>query len=176
MRTVNLGTARIVVIVALVVAGAAVLANGFPANGGNVAGPSGGASPSGSPSSPASSPTTQPPPPGPSPQTTGVSFTALNGTDVLGAGAAAQALLVKHGYTSVQDATNAPSAGATKTTIYYRSGQGGAQNKSDAAYVAQTYFKGAAVKKLDPSLESLVPATASIVVLIGSDDAQSLVA
>ena len=176
MRAVNLGTARIVVIVALVVAGAAVLANGFPANGGNVAGPSGGASPSGSPSSPASSPTTQPPPPGPSPQTTGVSFTALNGTDVLGAGAAAQALLVKHGYTSVQDATNAPSAGATKTTVYYRGGQGGAQNKSDAAYVAQTYFNGAAVKKLDPSLESLVPATASIVILIGSDDAQSLVA
>jgi hypothetical protein len=42
--------------------------------------------------------------------------------------------------------------------------------------VAQTYFKGAVVKKLDPSLESLVPATASIVILIGSDDAQSLVA
>ena len=177
MRAVNLGTARIVVIVALVVAGAAVLANGFPANGGNVAGPSGGASPSGSPTSPASSPTTtQPTPPGPSPQTTGVSFMALNGTDVLGAGAAAQALLVKHGYTSVQDATNAPSAGATKTTIYYRSGQSSAQNKSDAAYVAQTYFKGAAVKKLDPSLESLVPTTASIVILVGSDDAQSLVA
>ena len=173
----NLGTARIVVIVALVVAGAAVLANGFPASGGNVAGPSGGASPSGSPSSSPSSPTAaQPPPPGPSPHTTGVSFTALNGTDVLGAGAAAQALLVKHGYTSVQDATNAPSAGATKTTIYYRGGQGGAQNKSDAAYVAQTYFNGATVKKLDPSLESLVPATASIVVLVGADVAQSLVA
>jgi len=68
------------------------------------------------------------------------------------------------------------SAGATKTTIYYRGGQSGAQNKSDAAYVAQTYFKGAAVKKLDPSLESLVPATASIVILVGSDAAQSLVA
>ena len=65
---------------------------------------------------------------------------------------------------------------ATKTTIYYRGGQGGAQNKSDAAYVAQTYFNGATVKKLDPSLESLVPATASIVVLVGADVAQSLVA
>ena len=175
MRGVNLGTARIVVIVALVVAGAAVLANGFPANGGSVAGPSAGRSPSGSASSPTTTPTTQPPPPGPSPQTTGVSFTALNGTDVLGAGAAAQALLVKHHYNSVQDATNAPSAGVTMTTIYYRGGQGGAQNKSDAAYVAQTYFNGAAVKKLDPSLETLVPATAMIVVLIGTDDAQSLV-
>src|SRR6266705_2983673 len=155
MPAVNLGTARIVVIVALVVAGAAVLANGFPESGGNAAGSSGGPSPSGSPSSPPSSPTTQPPPPGPSPQTTGVSFTALNGTDVFGAGAAAQALLVKHSYNSVQDATNAPSTGVAKTTIYYRGGQGGAQNKSDASYVAQTYFNGAAVKKLDPSLEGL---------------------
>ena len=172
MRAVNLGTARIVVIVALVVAGAVVLANGFPESGGSVAGPSGGASPSGSASSPTSSPTTQPPPPGPSPQTTGVSFTALNGTSVTGAGAAAQALLVKHGYTSVQDATNAPSTGVTKTTVYY---VGGAQNRSNAAYVATTYFKNAAVKKLDVSLQSLVPATASIVVVVGQDYAQSLV-
>jgi hypothetical protein len=174
MRAVNLGTARIVVIVALVVAGAVVLANGFPENGAAVAGPSGGASPSGSASSPTTSPTTQPPPPGPSPQTTGVSFTALNGTTVTGAGAAAQQLLAKHGYNSVQDATNAPSAGVAKTTIYYRAGQGGAQNKSDASYVAATYFHDAAVKKLDPSLESLVPATASIVVVVGQDYAQTL--
>ena len=176
MRSVNLGTARIVVIVALVVAGAAVLANGFPENGGSVAGPSGGSSPSGTASSPTTPPTTQPPPPGPSPQTTGVAFTALNGTDVTGAGAAAQALLVKHSYNSVQDATNAPSTGVAKTTIYYRGGQGGAQNKSDASYVAQTYFNGAAVKKLDPSLEGLVPATASIVVVVGQDYAQTLAA
>jgi len=174
MRAVNLGTARIVVIVALVVAGAVVLANGFPESGASVAGPSGGASPSGSASSPTTTPTT-PPPPGPSPQTTGVSFTALNGTSVTGAGAAAQALLVKHGYNSVQDATNAPSTGVTTTTIYYVGGQASAQNRSNAAYVAKTYFKGAAVKKLDVSLQSLVPATASIVVVVGQDYAQSLV-
>ena len=175
MRAVNLGTARIVVIVALVVAGAVVLANGYPESGGSVAGPTGGASARGSSSSPTTTPTTQPPPPGPSPQTTGVSFTALNGTSVTGAGAAAQALLVKHGYTSVQDATNAPSTGVTKTTIYYVGGQSGTQNRSDAEYVAKTYFNDATVKKLDVSLRSLVPTTASIVVVVGQDYAQSLV-
>ena len=171
----NLGTARIVIIVALVVAGAAVLANGFPESGGSVAGPSGGASPSGSPSSPASSPTTQPSPTGPSPETTGVTFMALNGTTVTGAGAAAQQLLEKHGYTSVQAAVDAPSQGVAKTTVYYRGGQGGAQNKSNAAYVATTYFNGAPVKKLDPSLESVVPPSATIVVVVGDDFAQTLV-
>src|SRR5436309_4475586 len=95
MLAVNLGTARIVVIVALVVAGAAVLANGFPASGGNVAGPSGGASPSGSPSSSPSSPTAQPPPPGPSPHTPAVPSTQLNGREVLAPAPAAQPSLVK---------------------------------------------------------------------------------
>jgi hypothetical protein len=175
MRAVNLGTARIVIIVALVVAGAAVLANGFPESGGSVAGPSGGASPSGSASSPTTSPTTQPPPTGPSPETTGVTFMALNGTSVTGAGAAAQQLLEKHGYTSVQSAVDAPSQGVTKTTVYYRGGQGGAQNKSNATYVAATYFDGASVKKLDPSLESAVPPSATIAVVVGDDFAQSLV-
>src|SRR5204863_4085017 len=132
MLAVNLGTARIVVIVALVVAGAAVLANGFPESGGSVAGPSGGASPSGSASSPAASPTTQPPPAGPSPQTTGVTFMALNGTTVTGAGAAAQSLLERHGDTSVQDAVDAPSQGVAKTTVYYRGGADGRQNKANA--------------------------------------------
>ena len=171
----NLGTARIIVIVALVVAGAAVLANGFPENGTAAAGPSGGSSPSGSVSSPTTSPTTQPPPTGPSPETTGVTFMALNGTTVTGAGAAAQTLLEKHGYTSVQDAADAPSQGVAKTTVYYRGGQGGAQNKSNATYVATTYFDGASVRKLDPSLESAVPPSATIVIVVGDDFAQSLV-
>jgi hypothetical protein len=94
---------------------------------------------------------------------------ALNGTTVTGAGAAAQQLLTKHGYTSVQDAVDAPSQGVAKTTVYYRGGQGGAQNKSNAAYVATTYFNGASVKKLDPSLESVVPPSATLAVVVGDD-------
>ena len=171
----NLGTARIVIIVALVVAGAAVLANGFPESGGSVAGPSGGASPSVSPSSPATSPTTTPPPAGPSPETTGVTFQALNGTDVPGAAGAAQDLLTKDGYVAPGTPADAPSKGVAKTTIYYRAGTGGAQNRSNATYIADTYFHGASVKKLDPSLETVVPPSATIVVVVGQDYAQSLI-
>ena len=104
-----------------------------------------------------------------------MTFMALNGTTVTGAGAAAQQVLTKHGYTSVQDAVDAPSQGVAKTTVYYRGGQGGAQNKSNAAYVATTYFDGASVKKLDPSLESVVPPSATIAVVVGDDFAQTLV-
>jgi LytR cell envelope-related transcriptional attenuator len=176
MRAVNLGTARIVIIVALVVAGAAVLANGFPESGGSVAGPSGGSSPSGSPSSPTSSPTTtQPSPTGPSPETTGVTFQALNGTDVPGAAGAAQDLLTKDGYVAPGTPADAPSKGVTKTTVYYRAGTGGPQNKSNASYIADTYFHGASVKKLDPSLETVVPPSATIVIVVGQDYAQSLI-
>jgi hypothetical protein len=100
---------------------------------------------------------------------------ALNGTTVTGAGAAAQQLLTKDGYTAVQDAADAPSQGVAKTTVYYRGGSDGRQNRSNAAYVARTYFNGASVKKLDPSLQTVVPATATIVVVVGQDYAQSLV-
>ncbi len=54
-------------------------------------------------------------------------------------------------------------------------GQGGRQNKANAAYVATTYFNGASVKKLDPSLESVVPPSATIAVVVGDDFAQTLV-
>jgi len=172
---VNLGTARIVIIVALVVAGAAVLANGFPETGGSVAGPSAGTSPSGSPSTPATSPTTTPPPAGPSPETTGVTFQALNGTDVPGAAGAAQDLLTKDGYVAPGTPADAPSKGVAKTTIYYRAGTGGPQNKSNATYIADTYFHGASVKKLDPSLETVVPPSATVVIVVGQDYAQSLI-
>ena len=105
----NLGTARIVVIVALVVVGAVVLANGFP-DSGEAAAPLGTTTPSQStspstPSSPSVS-ATQTPSPQPAAD---VTFMALNGTEVAGAGAAAQTTLTNHGYVSAQDATNAPS-------------------------------------------------------------------
>jgi hypothetical protein len=173
---VNLGTARIVVIVALVVAGAVVLANGFPDSGATVTAPSGTQSPPGSSSpstttSPSQQPTSTPSPQAPK----DVSFMALNGTEVPGAAAAAESLLTQDGYQSAAIAADAPSKGVATTTIYYRGGQDAAQNKSDATYIADTYFSGADVKKLDTSLQDVVPATASIVVLVGQDYADSLV-
>jgi len=172
---VNLGTARIVVIVALVVAGAVVLANGFSDTGEAVA-PAGSVSPSGSASPSASTSPTQPAEQTPSPQAPGdVSFMALNGTETSGAGAAAQEKLTNAGYVSAQDAADAPSKGVETTTIYYRGGQDVAQNKSDATQIATKYFKGADVKKLDTSLEGVVPTDAMIVVVVGQDYADTLV-
>jgi hypothetical protein len=174
---VNLGTARIVVIVALVVAGAVVLANGFPDRGEAAAGPAASSTPSQttSPSS-TTSPTQTPASPTPEPQAPkDVTFMALNGTEVTGAGAAAEQLLTQDGYVSAQTAADAPSKGVTTTTIYYRGGQDAAQNQSDATQIADAYFNKADVKKLDTSLEGVVPSTAMIVVVVGQDYADSLV-
>jgi cytoskeletal protein RodZ len=173
---VNLGTARIVVIVALVVAGAVVLANGFPDNGeAATSAPSSSVSPTSSPSA-SSSPTEQPTET-PSPQAPkDVSFMALNGTETTGAGAAAQELMTQDGYVAVPESPDdAPSKGVETTTVYYRGGQDAEQNKSDATSIADAYFQGADIKKLDTSLQDVVPDTANIVVVIGQDYADSLV-
>jgi LytR cell envelope-related transcriptional attenuator len=172
---VNLGTARIVVIVALVVAGAVVLANGFPDTGEGAAtlgspSPSVGTSPPSS-SSPSTQPTQTPSPQAPK----NVTFVALNGTEVTGAGAAAQDVLTQDGYVAAEPAGDAPSKGVETTTIYYRGGEASAQNKSDATAIAGQYFQGADVKKLDTSLQDVVPPTANIVVVVGQDYADSLV-
>jgi LytR cell envelope-related transcriptional attenuator len=173
---VNLGTARIVVIVALVVAGAVVLANGFPDNGEAVtSAPSSSVSPTSSPStspSPTEQPTETPSPQAPK----DVSFMALNGTETTGAGAAAQELMTQDGYVAVPESPDdAPSKGVETTTVYYRGGQDAEQNKSDATSIADAYFQGADIKKLDTSLQDVVPDTANIVVVIGQDYADSLV-
>lgn len=172
----NLSTGRVLVIVALIVGGLAILANGFSDSGSAAA-------PSGSPSPPAGGhgSSTSPPPTGtptptvtPAPQTKGVLFMAMNGTNVPGAGAAAQTVLTDAGYIAPKDAIDAPTSGIKKTIVYYRDDQDTAQNQSNATYVAHKFFKGALVKPLDPSLVG-VPASATIVVVVGEDYATQLV-
>lgn len=171
----NLSTGRILIIVALVVAGLAVLANGFLDDEATVAAPSSSASPSSTESPPP--PTDAPPPTAtPAPQTKGVIIIALNGTDVTGAGAAAQDLLVSDGYKEAQPSANAPVSGVKKTTVYYRDDENAAQNEADATYIADTYFDGAPVKKLDPSFSEVVPDSVTVVVVVGADYASTLTA
>ena len=171
----NLSTGRILIIVALVVAGLAVLANGFLDDEATVAAPSGSASPSRTESTPP--PTDSPAPTAtPAPQTKGVIIIALNGTDVTGAGAAAQDLLVSDGYKEAQPSDNAPVSGVKKTTVYYRDDENAAQNQADATYIADTYFDGAPVKKLDPSFSDVVPDSVTVVVVVGADYASTLTA
>ena len=166
----NLSTGRVLVIVALIVVGLAVLANGF-ADEGTAASPTLSPSPGGgvSPTDTSSPTVTEPPTSTPPPNTKGVLFMALNGTTITGAGAAAQDLLANDGYTKVADAADAPTQDIKKTTIYYRPDQTG-QNQADATYVQQKYFKGGTVKKLNTAIQSAnVPDSAAIVVVVGAD-------
>jgi hypothetical protein len=174
---VNQGTARVVIIVVLVALGAVVLANGFDGDGA-AAGPT----PSGSPSA-----TTTPPTPTesggeptptetPSPQTTGVLFSALNGTSVTGLAAEVQEALVAEGYVAPEEPGNAPQAGVQVTTVYFRDGDNAAQNRSDATYVAETFFPDIEpeVKKLTDAFLDIVPNSATLVIVVGQDYADAV--
>lgn len=173
----NLSTGRVLVIVALIVVGLAVLANGFADSGTTAAT----LSPTPSPTGAAHTSTSPPPPtssspePTPAPETKGVLFMAMNGTNVTGAGAAAQTKLTDAGYVSAADATDAPTGGVKKTIVYYRDDENAPQNQANATYVATKIFKHSVVKPLDPNLEG-VPKSATIVVVVGEDYAEQLVA
>jgi hypothetical protein len=173
---VNLSTGRVLVIVALIVVGLAVLANGFADTGTTAATrsptPSAGGGQTSSSSAPP--PTSESPTPTPAPETKGVIFMAMNGTNVTGAGAAAQTKLSDAGYVSAADAIDAPTGGVNRTIVYYRDDDNAPQNKANATYVADKIFKHAAVKPLDPNLTG-VPKSATIVVVVGDDYAQKLV-
>jgi hypothetical protein len=174
----NLSTGRVVIIVGLIVVGLAVLANGFIGGTTTAATtPTGSVAPTTTPSAggTGSSPSeTASPTETPSPQTKGVLIMALNGTDVAGAAAAAQTMLVDDGYKAPVDAADAPVQGVKKTTVYYRDDDNAAQNESDATYIAENYFSGAPVKKLDPGVYSDVPDSVAVVVVVGDDYASTL--
>jgi hypothetical protein len=170
MGRVNLGTARIVIIVALAAGGIAILANGF-ASGTVVTPPGsgGGTVSAGSESpSPPSSPST-PPKETPSPKVEGVQIAVLNGTNEVGLAGEVQQLLVDDGYLPAQDADDAEAKPVPKTVIYFRGGAGAAQNHSDARYMADKYFDGARVALLDPGQITNVTDSAQVVIIIGVD-------
>jgi hypothetical protein len=172
---VNLSTGRVLVIVALIVVGLAILANGFSDSDTSAAplSPTPSVSGGGHTSSSSPPPTSTAPTPTPAPQKQGVLFMAMNGTNVTGAGAAAQTKLTDAGYVAAAQAIDAPTGGVNKTIVYYRDDQNAPQNQANATYVADKFFKKAAVKPLDPNL--VVPKSATIVVVVGEDYAQQLV-
>jgi LytR cell envelope-related transcriptional attenuator len=177
MPDVNIGTARIVIIVALVVAGIAILWNGFgdagssalPGGGATAAptGPTGetGASPSasGSPS----------PRETPSPQVDGVTVQVFNGTNETGLAAEVQQSLGSDGYRTPAEPGNAPSSPVAQTVVYFRGGGDRAQNRADATYLAETSFPGAKVKVLSQDLGDVDPSV-NLVVILGVDYLDSL--
>ena len=174
MGAVNLGIGRIVVIVALVVAGIALLANGFSTNVSQTA-----ASPTVSPhhhhtASPTPTGSTEIPPNLPSPQAPAdVTFAVFNGTSAAGLAAQADQTLTNAGYVSGQAPANSPVPGVSKTTIYYRGGTDSAQNQADAQQIADTLFKGAKVALLGPDFSTSVGKSVQVVVVLGQDYAAS---
>jgi LytR cell envelope-related transcriptional attenuator len=169
---VNLGTARVVIIVALVVVGVALLANGFTdvgATTGASTGPSASVSGSSSPSQSQSSQSSS----SPRPNQHGVLIMVLNGTDSTGLAAQVQDALVGKGYVAPNDPGNSPVPGVEKTTVYYRTGQEEDQNHADAQYLAETYLDNAAVQRLGPVFDEIVPNTVTVVVVLGQDYADA---
>ncbi|HEY7401699.1 MAG TPA: LytR C-terminal domain-containing protein [Actinomycetota bacterium] len=175
----NVGTTRIVIVAALVVAGLVVLLSGFPSVGGVAAGGPGGTTSPSTSVSPSTSPTPTPePPPDPQPAKK-INFFVLNGTNSTGlAGIQAERLANQDLTPALNDqnvaAGDAPTKPAKKTIVYFRGGDGAAQNESDAQWVADTFYAGAAVRELSPEIEGdVVPAEANVVVLLGEDQIPS---
>lgn len=168
----NLGTARVVIIVALVVVGVAVLANGFTDVSGAVATPSGPSTSASNSPTPTQSASNQPST-SPQPNQNGVLIMVLNGTDSTGLAADVQDALVSKGYVAPNPPGNSPVPGVEKSTVYYRTGQQEEQNHADAQYLAETYLDDAAVQRLGPVFDDIVPNTVTVVVVIGQDYADA---
>lgn len=167
----NLGTARIVIIVVFVAVGIVVLTNGFDGDTSAVsnAGDLGGSTPTESPSAtPSASPTT-PPRETPSPQVDGVLIAVFNGTSETGLAGQVQQMLEAENYIAAQEAANSPVSPLPRTTIYYRGGPDAAQNRSNAKHLAETYLDGAKVTRLGPDQSDVVGASAQIAIFLGVD-------
>lgn len=175
MWPVNLGTARIVVIVALVVAGVAVLANGFSDAGTTLAAPSGGGVTTTPPaSSPPGSTQTSTPTQTPKPQPPkDVVVMVFNGTNAAGLAAQAQQILTDDGYAAPYDPLDSPVPGIPKTTVYFRSGPDARQNTSDASALADALIKGAKVEQLGADYIDHVESDVNVVVVLGQDYADA---
>lgn len=173
----NIGTARIVIIVALVVVGVAVLVNGF-GDGGSEALPDGGGAvvptgPTGSTGPTPSASVSPTPRVTPSPRVDGVLVQVFNGTNETGLAAEVQQTLEADGYTAPADPGNVPSPPVAETVVYFRTGPDRAQNKSDATYLAETYFPGAKVKALNEDVGDVADSV-NVVVILGVDYLESL--
>jgi hypothetical protein len=179
---VNTGTARIVIIVALLVTGVLVLANGFADSDTAVAGSSdgGGGATTTSPSASASaapstaqSPQQQQQPEAPKADKPGDTFIAVfNGTDSTGLAGIVADELVNDGYVPGQEPADAPNKPVTDTIVYFVGGPAADQNRADAERLAEKYYPDAKVKELDPAYtdNDLVDKSVQVVVVVGQSD------
>jgi len=165
---VNPGVSRLAIVIALVIGGVALLANGFSA-GKTVAAP-------GDPQSPTPSESSSPsrsPQPSIVPNKDGVLVQVLNGTSTAGYAGDFQILLEEEGYLRAGEPADAPDKPVLDSIVYFRQDAKKAQNRADAQLLSDTYLGGVPVKPLpkDGPLADIVSESADIVVVLGEDQA-----
>jgi hypothetical protein len=163
----NLGIARLAIVLALVVGGVAVLVNGFTDESDATAPPEDTETPT-----PTSTPTpTQTPQESVSPNQEGVLVQVLNGTTIPGLAGDFQLLLEDDNYLRAGEPTDAPEKPVIDSVVYFRQDGNAAQNRADARLLSETYLGGIAVEPLPPEIEEVVDPAADVVVLLGEDQA-----
>jgi hypothetical protein len=162
---VNPGVARLVIVVALVVGGVAVLANGF-SDEGAAAAPDDSATPS-----PTESPSpTRSPQKSVVPNQEGVLVQVLNGTTRAGYAGDFQILLEDQGgYLRAGEPADAPDKPVVDSIVYFRPDRNRVQNRADAGLLSDEYLGGVPVQPLPAPLAEVVSATADVVVVLGED-------
>lgn len=162
----NPGVARLAIIVALVVGGVALLANGF-SDGESVAAPTDSPSPSLSESpSPSRSPQ-----PSIVPNQEGVLVQVLNGTSKAGYAGDFQILLEDEGYLRAGEPADAPDKPVLDSIVYFRPDDHKAQNRADAQLLSETYLGNVPVKPMPATLADAVSESADVVAVLGEDQA-----
>jgi hypothetical protein len=167
---VNPGVARLAIVIALVIGGVAVLANGFsePATGAAQGG-----SPTPSPTA-TSSPTRSPQQQVVGNQE-GVLVQVFNGTSAAGfAGTFQQTLEDQGGYLPAGDPGDAPNKPVVDSIVYFRRDANAAQtaqNRADAQLLSDTYLGGVPVEALPAPLKDLPDPSADVIVVLGEDQA-----
>jgi len=164
---VNPGIARLAIVLALLIGGVAVLANGFtdegaaaPPDGSTTTSPTQTPSPSRSPSASIV------------PFQEGVLVQVLNGTSRPGYAATFQQMLVDvGGYLEAGDPGDAPDKPIVDSIVYFRADEDKLQNQANAELLSETYLGGVSVERLPADLANsdLIDAAADVVVVLGED-------
>lgn len=167
----NPGVTRLAIVLALVVGGIVVLAQGFDAETA--------AAPTTSPETTSPSPTRSP---SPSPQNGGggeivgqtedVLIQVLNGTFTPGLAGDFQLTLEDEGYLRGGEPTDAPDKPIVDTIVYFRPDEHEEQNEADAKLLAETYLTpDVPVEKLPRAYqaEAVTNPAADVIVVLGED-------
>lgn len=162
----NPGIARLAIIIALIVGGVAVLANGFSEEVAANPDDSSTPSPTGTPS-PSRSPQASI-----VPNQDGVLIQVLNGTSMAGYAGDFQDMLVDTaGYLAAGDPGDAPNKPVLDSIVYYRADRNKAQNQADAQLLSDQFLAGVPVERLPADLEDAVEPATDVLVLLGEDQA-----